>query len=295
MNDTLLWVVLAVLSALTLASSAIISEYRKHPTMARLFWLRAISLCTALPISLTIHWPTNPLFYICIAALSLLVCWSDVLYFDSAKNFGAGVTTRIEPMSVLTTFVAWVIITPSLLFHYIHEPYISLGIALCFITAGYFARRLRHCEVSFNVMKKLMPVIAINAITPILAKIGMDAGNANPLESIVIYIIVQCTCILVTYSVMAIKMPERTGSFKPNKALLFSAAAMAASSMVHIASKNIAYTLVENPAYITVIGLSAPLFVSLYYYWIGRRDDTDKLAGFGIVISSIILIILTRF
>ncbi len=70
---------------------------------------------------------------------------------------------------------------------------------------------------------------------------------------------------------------------------------MALCSITHIATKNIAYTYVVNPAYVTLIGLSTPLFVAIFYHLTKRQDDTDSIAGFGIVISAVFLIILTRF
>lgn len=294
MNDTVLWVGLAVIAAVGTAAIALVSEYQKHPTVARLFWLRAISFAALLPVACFVEWPTNPVFYWCIFGLSVLICGSDALYYGSAKDHGAGVTTRIEPLSVLMTFVAWCAMTPSLIADYLFKPFVSAGIIACFMAAGFFALRLRHCEVSFTVMKKLAPVIVTMAFVSILGKMAMDAG-VHPMDTAIVYIVVQCAMMVVFYGAASIFVPKFTGSLRPNAAMLGSAAAMAVCSVIHIATKNIAYTYVPNPAYVTVLGLTAPLFVAVYYHLRGRVDDTDKWAGFGIVISSIFLIVFTRF
>lgn len=294
MNATVLWVVLALAAAISTAAIALVSEYQKHPTVARLFWLRLWSFLALLPVSFFLEWPRNPVFYGCMLALSLLICGSDALYYGSAKDNGAGVTTRIEPLSVLMTFALWLAIAPSLVTEYLSKPLITAGIIVCFLGAGYFALRLRHCEISFSVMKKLAPVIVIMAFVSILGKTAMDAGG-NPLDAAAVYIVVQCGLMVLFYGAASFVAPKFTGSLKPDRAMLMSAAMMAVCSVIHIATKNIAYTFVPNPAYVTVLGLTAPLFVAMYYKLKARADDTDKFAGFGIVMCALALIILTRF
>ena len=294
MSDTFVWVSLAVVAAITVAGMALISEYQKHATVGRLFWLRVCSLAVVAPVSLFIEWPQDIKFYGLMVLLSALICGSDALYYGSAKNFGAGVTTRIEPLSVLMAFVVWIGITPALLADYMAKPFIAAGIVACFIAAGFCALRLRHCAVSLSAMKRLSPVILIMACVSILGKMAMDTGG-KPFDTAVAYIVVQCTLMIIFYGVASVVTPRFTGSLRPNWRLFGSAAAMAACSVLHIATKNIAYTYVPNPAYVTVIGLSAPLFVAGYYHLVGRMDDTDKWAGLGIVISAILLVVFTRF
>ena len=287
------WVLLALVATVTTAGMALISEFQKQPTIPRLFWLRLFSLIGVLPFSFFIQWPSDPAFYIYMMAISVLICGSDALYYDAAKNSGAGATTRIEPLSVLMTFVVWTLMTPVQMDHYIGHPLIGLGISACFAGAGYCALRLRHCAVSFPVMKKLAPVIVTMTFVSILGKKAMDAGGL-PQDAAVAYLVVQVSFIVVFYGVSSVVAPARTGSLKPNRPLLLSALMMAICSVVHIASKNIAYTHVPNPAYVTIIGLTAPLMVVAAYRVIGKREEADIRAGLGIVVSAALLIALTK-
>lgn len=294
MTDTVVWVGLSVVAAVTVAAMALASEYSKQPTVPRLFWLRLISLVALAPFAVGISWPEDPLFYAYMVAISLLICGSDGLYYSAAKTHGAGVTTRIEPLSVPMTFVAWVLMSPDQLGLFYDRPLVGFGIALCFAVAGFCAWRLRRCPVSLPVLKRLSPVVFTMAGVAILGKMAMDAGGA-PFDAAVAYIVIQCVFLVVFYAGVALIAPARTGSLAPTRALLASAGLMAACSVTHIASKNIAYTYVDNPAYVIVICLAAPLVVAAFYRAMGRPDDSDVLAGFGIVISSIFLVILTRF
>jgi len=294
MNDTFVWGGLSCVAALTVAGMVLISEYQNQPTVPRLFWLRVISLAVLAPLGFYIQWPSNPHFYIGMVAISVLICGSDALYYDAAKQYGAGATTRIEPLSVLMTFVAWLWLKPEQLALYTQRPAIGLGIAACFVVAGVCALRLRHCDVSLKAMKRLAPVIGISAAVGVLGKMVMDTGDV-PFDTAIAYIIIQCSFLIVFYGAMAALWPARTGSLRPHRGLLFSAGAMAVCSVLHIGSKNMAYTYVPNPAYITIICLAAPLIVSAVYRLTGRQDDTDYMAGFGIVASAVALLALTRF
>lgn len=295
MTITLLWVGLSVLATVAMATMVLVSEYQKQPNIPRLFWLRIITFAGFAPVSLFVPWPSDPVFYTCVIALSLLICGSDALYYGSARDHGAGVTTRIEPLSVLMTFVLWIVVSPGMMDEYLSKPLISAGIVGCFAAAGYFALRLRHCAVSFAVMKRISPVILIMAVTGVLGKMAMDAGGPDHFASVVAYLVIQCAIVIFFYAALFVLKPSLAGSPRPNRSLLLSAAAMALCSVTHISTKNIAYAYVENPAYVTMIGLSAPLFVAGFYHLTKRRDDTDRVAGFGIVISALILVILTHF
>ncbi len=227
-------------------------------------------------------------------AISVLICLTDVMYFSAAKHYGAGVTTRIEPLSVLTAFVGWSLLKPQELHRFIDQPVTGVLIALCFAGAGFFALRLRHCEVSSAVMRRLLPAVGIMALITMLGKTAMDAGRF-PLDSAIAYVIVQCSIVIAVYGIAGLFFTHKTGSLRPNRGLIASALAMGFFSLTHILVKNIAYTHVSNPAYVTVVVLSAPLFVAGFYRWSGRRDDTDVRAGFGIVACALALVVLTRF
>ncbi len=294
MNDTFVWGGLACIAALTVAGMVLISEYQNQPTVPRLFWLRVISLGVLAPLGFFIQWPSNSHFYLGMVAISVLICGSDALYYGAARQYGAGAITRIEPLSVLMTFIAWLFLKPEQLALYTQRPAIGLGIAACFAVAGVCALRLRHCDVSLKAMKRLAPVIVISATVGVLGKVVMDTGDV-PFDTAIAYIIIQCSFLIVFYGAMAALWPARTGSLRPVRGLLLSAGLMAVCSVLHIASKNIAYTHVPNPAYITIICLAAPLIVSAVYRITGRQDDTDYMAGFGIVASAVALLALTRF
>jgi hypothetical protein len=294
MSDTFIWVGLSIVAALGMAGMALVSEFYKLPTVPRLFWLRVFSLVAALPFAFVIDWPDNPRFYICVFALTAIICLTDILYYGSARDNGAGPTSRIEPLSTLLTFVAWTAITPSQFEAYTAQPLRALGILGCFLVAGYCAMELRHSPISLATLKKLSVFIVLMVAVNILGKTGMDAGG-NPLHAVVAYVIIQAGVLIVFNGVLGTVWARIHGSIKPTRGLLISAGMMAVGSLAHVMTKNVAYTFVSNPAYVSIVLLSAPLFVSVFYHFKKRPDDASVLAGFGIVASAAALIVLTRF
>lgn len=289
----MLWVILSFISAVTLAGVVLASDLIKLPTVARLFWVRLITFLAAIGFAFSIQWPQDIVFYQCMLGLSVLIGISDIMYYGAARDLGAGVVTRTEPLSVLLTFIAWTALTPSLLNTYMSDPLHAVGIIACFAVATYCALHMRHCAVGFAALKRLAPVVVMMVGVTILAKIGMDRGG-DPQDAIIAYLVVQSALMVLFYGVMAVVKPSYTGSIKPTRALLKGAGIMAVFSIGHIATKNVAFMMVPNPAYVTIIILAAPLFVTLFDKLIGREDDADIKAGLGIVASAVVLIILTK-
>lgn len=57
-------------------------------------------------------------------------------------------------------------------------------------------------------------------------------------------------------------------------------------AVLHICASIMKYygiSLAENPAYITMIGFTTPLWVLLAYYLVKRKEPADVISGLGIV------------
>lgn len=292
MSVTLIWVSLALLATAGGAAMTLAAEYYKAPTVARLFWVRIFSFAAAVPFAFFIDWPDARLFYVCAVSIACLACASDILYFTAARDHGAGPTSRIEPLSVLLTFILWTALMPSQLQAYLAQPLVATGICACLVFAFYCAMHLRHSAIALATLKKLIPVAVIMAVINLLAKTGMDAGG-HPFDAVMAYLIILAGILSAVYGAGSYFWPQRCGSMRPQRALLKGSALIAAASIVLIVPKNMAYVFVSNPAYVNVIGLCAPVLVFAFYKLAGRRDEAAVWAGFGIVASAAILVVLT--
>lgn len=288
-----MWILLSLVAAISGALCVLLTEHYKQPTVPRLFWLRLMLLICVLPAAPFIDWPTSPIFYASVAALAVLVCIMDIFYFKAARDYGAGVTTRIEPLSVLLAFVLWTLITPSVLAGYMAQWHIALGIIACLLSAVWFSLQLRHCEVSRAALQLMLPAVVMIAFVTLLGKVAVD-HTTSLIDGLLAFLIFQAALIVPFYGALCLIFPARFQTLRPNKSLLLSAGLMMLCTGTHIVTKNTAYLMVPNPAYVTVLGLTSPLFVLGVYKAMGRPSQESLWAGLGIVISAFILIVLTR-
>lgn len=270
----------------------LVSEHFKTNTMHMIVWLRIFSVLAVSPLVLFYGLPSDPVYYAAIAGVVILVAITDFIYFGSAARNGAGVTTRIQPFEVFATFVLWTAITPSLLQTYFDSPLRSLCMLLSLLGCVYFALRLQHHEISRRTFRTLLPVILLGALIIVLSKTAMN--HSPPHSGVYGYIFLQGLGILAIYSVLMRFMPHKFPRMTRDHFVLKAGLFMALCSLAHLFAKYYAFKMVVNPAYVTVVGLTAPLWVWLYYKLTGRPDHDDVKAGFGVVVCAAILIILTQ-
>ncbi|MCK5373795.1 MAG: hypothetical protein KAJ40_00775 [Alphaproteobacteria bacterium] len=111
----------------------------------------------------------------------------------------------------------------------------------------------------------------------------------------------QCLIVLSFY-IIIMKIPSLTRHLPhkdmisgiKDKTVLLAGACMAVAWLLHTPSKWVAITLIENPAYVTMIGLTASLWVLLFYKITGRKETADIWSGLGIVACVAILVMFTQ-
>lgn len=293
------WIFFAFLSAFAMAGNALLNEYFKVRSLYLLFWMRSALILFLLPVVLHIAAPTNPLFYLCVLGTTICFSYSDLIYFSKAADSGAGLITRFEGLSVGMTFLLWLVIDPTVIDNYIAQPLKGIGIICAFIGTIYFALRLRKCTISFGVLKQMFPALCIGALGVVFGKLAMIFSDYH--SGVWYYAFVQSVFVLCVY-IMILNVPLIARYFPAthapdglfHKKTFIAGACLALGWAVYTPSKYYAITDVENPAYVTLIGLTTPFWVLLIYKLIRKEEKGDILSGLGIVICAILLVIFTR-
>ncbi|MFN3826680.1 MAG: hypothetical protein ACK4NR_03540 [Micavibrio sp.] len=292
MGHVFSWVSLAVVAAIFQAAMPLVSEHFKVNTMHMIVWLRIISVAAVSPLVMLYGLPSDPIYYLSIVGVIIMVAVTDLIYFGSAARNGAGVTTRVQPFEVFATFFLWTIVTPSLMQSYFDTPWRSLWMILALSGCVYFALRMQHHDISRRTFRTMLPVIGLGALMIVLSKTAMN--HSPPHSGVYGYIFLQGMGVLLVYGILMRFWPAKFPTMRKDKAVLKAGLFMAICSLGHLFSKYYAFKMVVNPAYVTVVGLTAPLWVWLYYKLVKRPDNDDVVAGFGVVICAVVLIILTR-
>jgi len=297
---TLLWAVPALIAAMAIAMKTLVNEYFKVNPAQFLWWMRLFNILALLPAAFFIPCPVDPLFYVFVISGGVLFAYYDVILHEQTAENGAGVVSRIMALSVGAMFILWTAITPSLALEYLGHPLRSAGILGALGGGIYFALKLRHCEISLRALRRMFPAMLLAAIGVVLGKLAMN--HAQIYSGVVYYALVQSVTVFCIY-MLTLKIPALSRrvhapqpslhSFIRDKRILAAGACSSVFWITQALLKWFAIWQVENPAYVTMIGLSGPLWILLVYKLAGRKETANIWPGLGIVACALLLVAFT--
>lgn len=283
------WVFFALGASFTVTGIPLIQERMKANGYAVAFLIKVATAILMIPFVMHHGLPSEPSFYLFTLATAALYSISDIYYFKAVPEVGAGVITRLLPVSVMITFVLWLFVDPALLDKYMSQPAQGLLITAIIVLSVYFAMRLKKCVVSTAAAKKIWFVIFAACVGPIIQKITLHQGSVA--QAPFAYTFIQALMMLSFWSVFyTIRKPV-------SWAVLTSAHSVKTGALIGVFSattvvlKNFAYLHAENPAYLSVILFMDSIWVILIHRMMGRDDKSDMVAGLGIVFCAMALII----
>lgn len=291
--ETQLWIVFALVSALCAAGVPLLQERAGANPYALVIWNKVFCALWALPFILVFGLPSAPMFYATMAAGSLLWCVSDILYFRALPQIGAGVMTRLLPGATLLTFLLWFIIDPALLDAYLANPLktgVILGI-LCL--AALSAAFLKRCTITRAAVRQVWFVILAAAIGPILAKLSLsytDLGG-NRWHAAFAFLFVNSVMMLMLWApYYLIRRPVDMATLVARPAWATGLKiSLCVAGMVVLNS--MAYMGVDNPAFVAVLLMTDAVWVLVAYRFLKRQEEGNIIAGLGIVLSAMALIL----
>jgi hypothetical protein len=288
------WVWLSTGSAAIAAIMPIMHDKIRAERLSMLFWLRVVMVITALPALCFFGWPGDPVFYVATIITALIWSYADLASFRASQEFGSGPVTRVIPLNVLVTFFIWVVVQPDVLYGYFNAPMQSLGILAAMSGAVFFAMRLQPHPLSRHAIHALIPVMLMSGIGVVFAKIALDhAGVASIHSSVFGYIVVQGFFMTLIFGGLeALWQPVPREVFTGRVAIQ-TGMMMGLNSLVHMVFKSYAYQIVPNPAYVSAVILTTPVWVLLYYKLVKKQTVGDLKSGFGIIVCVAILALLT--
>lgn len=303
------WAWFSLISAVFSAGFYLVNQYWRMPGDLLVFTMRIMIVAMMTPFVAHLHWPQDPRFYGAVLATVIVGTSSDVRTFNASAKFGAGMVSRLMPVTVLIAFFLWFAIRPALLFEYLSRPWLTLGILISLSACVYFSMRLNKCEVSRSAMAFMAPALAGYTITTVLNKYAMDFGAGSGEFSGVVYgyMYIQSLLALLLVGPYVLwkrrKRPQALVQTVPAVAspalqlrpLLAASMAAAIVWIAHMVFKNYAMAYSESPSYQAAINLTAPVMIAIVYRIVGHREETDVKAGMGIVAAALLLVVVTAF
>ena len=295
----MLWILCGLASALFSTAGAILSERTKVPGTILAPWFRIVSVIACLPFVAHLSLPTAWQYWALVLASAVLGGLNDVVIFNSIQTIGAGATSRFRRTSILLTFIIWLIISPALLLHYLDNPAVGIAVLATHVLAVVFALRLKKDDTSWTALKMLWFPIMAAAMLPILSKLSFEYVP-NATQGVFSYLFIQSSAVMLGFglaglvrngwrhAVPGLKSLGANGAWKTG-------ATISLIFVLGLMCKHYGYSLVENPAYISVLLLTDTIWVLLYHKLSGIKDKTDVVSGMGIVACAAALILIQIF
>lgn len=285
-----LWAIFGLGSATLSAGVMLVQERFRLNGFVMAFWNKVACAVFALPFVIYFGIPDNPYFYALLTLQALLWVVSDVIFFNAIPKVGAGVVSRILPVSVLVTFCLWFIFDPALIGVYVAAPVKSGLIVLVLALSVYFSVRIKRCPVSWQAVRLIWFVLLAATIGPVLAKLVTQYGSVA--RAPFAYVFFEALVMISIWSVYyRLKRPVESAVMFSREALK-GGFAVGLVSCFMVASNVAAIGLVDNPGLIPAVKFVDTIIILGYYRWAGREDGSDVWAGLGIVACAAALIIL---
>ena len=288
-----LWTLYALGAAFLAALIPLVQERGRADPLALAFGIKITVACVLLPLALWKGLPHEPRFYLGLGLTGALWCVSDVYYFSTVRQVGAGPVSRLLPGMMVPGFILWLIVNPHLVDVYMETPWRSTGIAACVAASAFCAAHLTRCQVTRQTFKLLWPTCLGAIVGPTAAKLILDSAPAA--QAPYTYSFVEALLMLAMWSLYGLIRP-RTGRIilaglrhAPVRRAAFLIGCLSAGSLV---LKMQGFATVEHPSYITVLMYTDVLWIIGIYRLLGRRETARIAPGLGLAACAAALVLL---
>lgn len=285
-----IWAVFALFCAASSALVLIIPERVKCDGFALAFWNKVAAFFFMVPMVLYMGMPAQWEFYALVAAQAMLWVISDVIFFRALPKVGAGVVSRILPISVIVTFFLWFLFDHALLREYISTPWRSAGVCVALCGSVYFAMRLKKDPVSWNAIRMIWFVLFAAVVGPLMYKFVTKYATIE--QGPFAFVFFESLVMVSVWSVFyAVKKPIPSSVLFSKESLKGGAMVGAAMSVVSL-TKFAAMHSVDNPGLVPAVKYIDAIIIMAYYRAIGKVEKADVVAGLGIVFCAVAIILL---
>lgn len=295
------WALFALFAAGFSAIFYLINQYLKQPGYLLVFWMRVAVVVALTPVMTMFAWPTDPRFYICVALTVVFSTYADIRSFDVVARYGGGVVSRLQPLIVWGAFAVWFLFDPFQLGRYTADPVRAAGIIGALVGCVYFAMRMHRSPLNRAAFYEMLPALLAYVLTTVLNKYALMHGPLN--GAVYGYMYVQSALAVLCaggYAFYRLRQPLPVKPVEPPvltvpawSALPLAVVLAASAWICHMIYKNYAMVFTANPSYVAAIGLTAPVYIALFYKAIGHKENEETLSGYGILACALVLVLFT--
>lgn len=284
------WVFFGLGASAASAGVLLVQEWLKASGFAVAFWNKVTCILIMVPFVIYAGLPDNPLFYLILAGQSVLWMISDVVFFTGVPVVGAGVVSRILPVSVILTFILWFVIEPELLQTYMQTPMKFAAIFGILCLSTYFAIRMKRCPITWKGVRAVWFVLFASVAGTLAAKVVTQQTDIE--RGPFAYVFVEALLMVTAWSVYyLIRRPVPWDIFKSAHSIKAGFLVGCCSSVMVVLNISALFSA-DNPAYLAAVKFLDAVIILWVYRLTKRKDDSDIAAGLGVVACAAALVIL---
>lgn len=288
-----IWAIFALLCAASSALVLLIPERVKCDGFALAFWNKAAAFVFMIPAVIYAGLPGQWQFYALVGTQAMLWVVSDVIFFRAIPVVGAGVVSRILPVSVILTFCFWFLFDHALFLDYLAAPVRSALVCVALCGTVYFAMRLKKDPVSWAAVRMIWFVLFAAVVGPLMYKLVTKYTNIE--QGPFAFVMFEAFVMVAVWSVYyAVKRPIPASVLFSKQSLKGGAMVGAAMCLVSL-SKFAAMHYVDNPGLVPAVKYLDAIIIMIYYKASGRIEKADVIGGLGIVGCAAAIVLLKSF
>lgn len=282
-----MWFVFALVSSMFSALGMYLHQRLGGTNVASAVWMKIFAVMVAVPVLMQVGMPDKPMFYVLTAAAAMIWCFNDLIYFEAVKNHGAALLSRLMPLGLIFGFILWFAVKPDLLGHYLEDIPRFAGICVTLLVAMACAMWLKRCPVSWIALKDIWYIIVAAAIGILLVKSAVDYAPQE--QGTFGYVGFEAGLMLIFYTIYFCFKRRGAGREIFGRTGIKTGALVGMCLMISVVLRTYAWQNVDHPALVNMIGMLDVIWLILLARLSGWKDDSNKIAGIGIVLAALAL------
>lgn len=236
----------------------------------------------------------NPWFYVLCSVQGLVLSLGENRILNSAKAFGAEVTSLIHPISIAIIFVVWVLLHPMELHELALQPQKFSLIGLCLLGTATALILISQAKANRKALWFLLAAMSCETFIDITSKETTHLGAENVISAIFYYTFI--TSLVAGCCNVLFQDKKRFKEVFAKEHLKFAWFFMS-FAILHSVLKTYTMYLSPNPAYVAAIVHSYPVWIMLgnnYLFAKKQKGHYIKIKPLylGLLLISIVCLIL---
>lgn len=174
-----MWYSFALLTSLLYAFYYIYNQNSKLKAEIFIIYRGFLAALAATPLALFYHYTFPWQFYAIVLFQGVMISYMDYKYFQAFHKFGAENVNAVKPLTVLITFILWLVLRPSIIKVYLAAPVRSVVIVMALMAIIYAVMNYRRQKIGKNCLQEVVPLLFLSSVIDISNKLIMEYAEGH--------------------------------------------------------------------------------------------------------------------